>query len=117
MAEIPVSYQLLIAVVKPVSVQVGKLGVLDLPVCTCIYTGSAKRNLEARIARHLRADKKLRWHIDYLLVHPHVDVIEVKRSTKPECQLNQELDGSIVLHRFGASDCTNGCGSHLKLRS
>ena len=31
-----------------------------------VYTGSATRGLEARIARHQRADKKIRWHFDHL---------------------------------------------------
>ena len=32
-----------------------------------IYTGSAKKNIDSRIKRHLSNSKKLHWHIDYLL--------------------------------------------------
>lgn len=110
----PVTYQLKIQIQQDISVQVGKLGVLELPACICVYTGSAKRNLEARIARHLRADKKLRWHIDYVLTHPAVSVIDVQRFTLPECEVNQSVNGQVVLAGLGASDCRQGCGSHFK---
>jgi hypothetical protein len=39
-----------------------------------VYTGSAKRGLDARIERHIRHDKALHWHIDYLLTSPGVRV-------------------------------------------
>jgi Uri superfamily endonuclease len=32
-----------------------------------VYVGSAMNSLEKRVARHFRKDKKLHWHIDYLL--------------------------------------------------
>ncbi|ASJ04946.1 GIY-YIG nuclease family protein [Thermococcus barossii] len=32
-----------------------------------VYVGSAMNSLEKRIARHFRRDKKLHWHIDFLL--------------------------------------------------
>ena len=79
-----------------------------------MYTGSAKRNIEARIARHLRAEKALRWHIDYLLKAPGVRILEVKRSRRAECALNRAVRGRIPVAGFGASDCRAGCGAHLK---
>jgi len=45
------------------------LGEFDFPAGIRLH-GSAKRNFEARIARHLRQEKTLRWHIDYLLAAP-----------------------------------------------
>ncbi|RMH71730.1 MAG: GIY-YIG nuclease family protein [Gemmatimonadetes bacterium] len=110
------SYQLVIRVSEPVSLTVGKLGVFEFPVGEYIYTGSAKRHLEARIRRHLRTTKTLKWHIDYLLAHPAVAVVDVIRSTVPECELNQQTAGEILIPRFGASDCRSGCISHLKYR-
>lgn len=113
MAE-PTSYQLIIEVRRPVRIPVGRLGTFLFPSGRYVYTGSAKRNIEARIARHLRKKKALRWHIDYLLVRPSVNVEEVKRSTQGECLLNQKTRGKVLVQGFGASDCRNGCGSHLR---
>ena len=109
------TYQLVIRVYRRVEVTVGRLGTFTFPKGTYVYTGSAKRNFEARIARHLRKDKSLRWHIDYLLTALGVSVIEVRRASSAECELNQTIDGEIVAPGFGASDCKHGCGSHLKL--
>lgn len=110
-----ITYQLLIRVSLPLSqLVVGKLGVFDLPAGEYCYTGSARRNLEARIARHCSSSKKRRWHIDYLLLAPGVSVVGVERFATPECALNQQQRGKILIPRFGASDCHAGCGSHLK---
>ncbi len=79
-----------------------------------MYTGSAKRNLDARLRRHLSDTKKLRWHIDYLLQHPHAEIVRIETSTLSECRWNQQLQGSIPKPGFGASDCKKHCGSHLK---
>ena len=94
--------------------QVGRLGWFEFPAGVYVYTGSAKRGLEARIARHQRADKKLRWHIDYLLAAPGVRILKVVRSWRDECRLNQGSPGEIAVPGFGASDCKSGCGGHLK---
>jgi Uri superfamily endonuclease len=49
-----ISYQLLIEVPRPVRCTVGRLGKIGFPAGRYVYTGSAKRALEVRIARHLR---------------------------------------------------------------
>ncbi|GAB2179866.1 GIY-YIG nuclease family protein [Denitratisoma sp. agr-D3] len=108
------TYQLLIEVTRPLTVVVGSLGPCRFPAGRYIYTGSAKRNLQARIARHLRQDKKLHWHIDYLLTQPGVRVAGVRRYADAECDLNRRTPGIPLLPGFGASDCKAGCGSHLK---
>ena len=109
------TYQLLIAVTRPLrGLRVGALGVFDLPAGRYVYTGSARRNFEARIARHLRTEKALRWHIDYLLAAKAVRVHEVRRSRRAECALNRSTGGSVPVPGFGASDCRAGCGSHLR---
>lgn len=110
----PTAYQLHIRLTQPLRLQIGRFGEFDFPAGDYVYTGSAKRNFEARIARHLRRDKALRWHIDYLLAAPGVEVAEVRRSVEPECALNQATAGEIPVPGFGASDCRRGCGSHLK---
>ncbi len=109
-----VTYQLLIHLARPARLRIGALGVYDFPAGRYVYTGSARRNFEARIARHLRRVKRLRWHIDYLLADPGAEVVDVVRSSLSECELNQRNGGNIVVAGFGAGDCRAGCGSHLK---
>lgn len=111
----PCSYQLLVRVARPVTIEVGRLGTFVVCAGCHVYTGSARRNLDARVARHLRADKRLRWHIDYLLTAPGVEVISVRTSTRNECALNRSVPGRVTIAGFGASDCRSGCGAHLKL--
>jgi Uri superfamily endonuclease len=108
------SYQLLIDVSQPVRCAIGCLGEFDFPAGLYVYTGSARRNLDARIARHIRREKALRWHIDYLLTSQGVHVVEVVRSRRTECALNRASRGRIVAVGFGASDCRADCGAHLK---
>jgi len=52
------SYQLLIKLADKRRIKVGRLGSFIFPAGYYVYTGSAKIGLEARIARHLRRDKK-----------------------------------------------------------
>ncbi len=110
----PRTYQLHIHIAAPLLIEVGRLGRFLFPAGEYRYTGSAKRHFEARVARHLRREKTLRWHIDYLLLAPGVSVSTVLRSSEEECALNQSTPGEIVAPGFGASDCRRGCGSHLK---
>jgi Uri superfamily endonuclease len=110
------AYRLRIRLARPVAVTVGRLGRFELPAGRYVYTGSARRGLEARIARHLRhgKDKHLRWHVDYLLAAPGCAVTDVERHDADECALNRAVGGSVPVPGFGASDCRSGCGSHLR---
>ena len=109
-----VTYQLSIRLREAQSVTIGRLGRFDLPVGNYIYTGSARRNLVARVKRHLRKDKSLRWHIDYLLALKGAQVMDVQLSDWSECEWNKNTTGEILVPGFGASDCKLGCISHLK---
>jgi Uri superfamily endonuclease len=113
-ARAPRSYQLLFELSAPARLRIGRLGIFDFPAGRYVYTGSARRNFEARIRRHLSRDKRLRWHIDYLLESRAVRIVRVRGSTRAECALNHATRGAVVVARFGASDCRAGCGSHLK---
>lgn len=108
------SYQLRIDVPRRQRVRIGRLGEFEFPAGRYVYTGSATRNLAARVARHLRREKALRWHIDYLLAAPGVRIRRVINSPLPECALNRACRGRIVVAGFGSSDCACGCGAHLK---
>ncbi len=110
------SYQLLIDVLRPVRCGIGALGEFDFPAGRYVYTGSAKRGIDARIARHLRAGKTLRWHIDYLLAARDVHIAGVVRSRRGECALNRSSRGRVLVAGFGASDCRAGCRAHLKFQ-
>lgn len=109
-----ISYQLWIHVERPVRIRVGRLGSFLFPAGHYVYTGSAKRNLEARIARHLQDEKTAHWHIDWLLCASGVKLASVTRSSVGECMLNRKTADSVVVPGFGASDCRKGCGSHLR---
>ena len=108
------TYQLLIRLRRTIKIQIGALGRRELPAGDYLYTGSAKRGIEKRVARHCRKRKAKRWHIDYLTSHPAAKVIETKLFTQEECQLNQSSNGNVVIPGFGSSDCKAGCGAHLK---
>lgn len=77
-----VSYQLQLELTQPVRCVIGRLGEFDFPAGRYHCTGSARRGLEARIARHLRAEKALRWHIDHLLGAAGVRITRVVRSAR-----------------------------------
>lgn len=107
------TYQLRIRIDREIRLGIGALGQQTFPAGEYLYTGSARRNLEARIRRHLSSEKRLRWHIDYLLAHPDVRVTAVTTSAREECEWNRSAGGKAVVPGFGASDCRSGCGAHL----
>ena len=106
------TYVLIIRNAADAEVRIGSLGVLFFKRGYYAYVGSAKRNLEARVRRHLRKEKKLRWHIDHFLNADGVSVEAVLLLDAPECDVAQFLNGRFPhVERFGASDCR--CESHL----
>jgi len=107
------SYQLFIALSQATEIQIGRLGLFKFPKGTYVYTGSAKRSIDERIARHLSRDKNLHWHIDYLLANDQAKIIKVIQSEFEECVLNAGTKGGIIVKGFGSSDCKEGCKSHL----
>ncbi len=108
------TYQLYINVKRNISVQIGRLGMFEFPAGLYVYTGSARRGMDNRLARHRSKEKKLRWHIDYLLNHPAASIIKIVKFVEPECEINSKTDGRILVPGFGAGDCRANCGSHLK---
>lgn len=81
------------------------------------YCGSARGpgGLRARIARHLRPDKPLHWHIDRLTTAGRVTAIGYAIDGS-ECALFDRLlsgtGASSPIPGFGSSDCRR-CPSHL----
>ena len=109
-----VTYQLYIRLRRPCRLAPGRLGPHRLPAGWYVYTGSARRNLPARLRRHLRRDKTLRWHVDWLLARPEARVAWVRLHGAAECVVNRAAGGTMPVRGFGASDCRAGCGAHLR---
>jgi sugar fermentation stimulation protein A len=95
-------------------IPVGRLGTFWFQPGVYFYVGSAQRNLAARIERHARKDKPLRWHIDYLSSPATMlGAIMLPGARSRECELARELRSMFasVIPGFGASDCR--CPGHL----
>ncbi|UCD53329.1 MAG: GIY-YIG nuclease family protein [Phycisphaerales bacterium] len=95
-------------------IQVGRLGQFLFGPGFYFYVGSAQRHLSARLERHARQDKPLRWHIDYLSTQAQmIGALIVPGPRRRECELGRELGRiyALAVPGFGASDCR--CGGHL----
>lgn len=107
-------YCLIICIDDENTIEIGKrLGEITFKKGYYVYVGSAMNSLPARIRRHLSDEKKLHWHIDYLLKNAKItDVIYNESSKKIECELSKCLEEKADgIKGFGCSDCM--CESHL----
>lgn len=114
----PGSYVLILKLPRPATIGVGQLGRFQFPAGWYAYAGSARGpgGLAARVSRHLRSPKPLRWHVDYLRACARPIAAWYAIGTrKRECAWAQALAGLVGAFvpapRFGASDC--GCPTHL----
>ena len=107
------SYVLLVRIPEEHKITIGELETIRFPAGEYAYVGSALNGLKSRLNRHLRREKKLRWHIDYLLQRASItDIILCETKERIECTIAQALKGQFVaIPSFGASDCK--CNSHL----
>src|SRR5690606_13427641 len=91
------------------NVTIGSLGTFSFGPGFYAYVGSAQKNRRARIERHLRREKPLRWHIDYF--RPHADIVAVScvpGRREAECRRvgrRKRAAASVAAARFGASVC------------
>ena len=116
----PGVYVLVFRLDAPLAVQVGRLGRQTLPAGHLLYVGSAfgPGGLRARLARHLRAQKRVHWHIDVLtsVISPVAYLCDAS-GRRLECQWAQHLanlpGAYIPVPGFGSSDCRSGCAAHL----
>jgi len=108
-------YCLEIVIAKNSQIKVGALGPIDFQKGTYLYIGSAQRNFEKRLMRHLRSEKKLHWHIDYLLTNNKAELKRIfykEAEKKEECRIADLLKKKAkAIKGFGCSDCS--CKSHL----
>jgi len=106
---------LVLLVSKEISVRVGSLGTLTFSSGLYAYVGSAQSDLERRVARHFSREKRVFWHIDYLLKNEHVYIQNVFFKVAPkteECLLAKAMSRLYEpIKDFGSSDCD--CPSHL----
>ena len=108
-------YCLIIELEKTTPIKIGKrLGEIQFRKGYYVYVGSAMNSLEARVKRHLSDEKKLHWHVDYLLSDKNseiVDVVYAESSRNVECKLSKQIEDDNGIEGFGCSDCE--CESHL----
>jgi Uri superfamily endonuclease len=108
-------YALIIELDTDVSVKVGALGKIAFKKGLYAYVGSAQANLLHRIKRHFSREKRLFWHIDYLLNNSAARIVKVfyKQADKSEECILAKLTSEIgePIEGFGCSDCR--CKSHL----
>ena len=110
-------YVLIVKINKTISVNIGALGLLKFPEGLYAYVGSAQNNFEQRVKRHQSKEKRLFWHIDYLLNDEAANVIGVyytQGEKAKECKIAGILrENAESIAGFGCSDCR--CKSHLFL--
>lgn len=107
-------YMMVLQVEKDTDIHIGAQGCIHFPKGYYVYTGSAKKNLAARIARHQRKRKRMHWHIDYLRQQSHViAAIPIRTTADWEHDLAQAVGAIAYWHirGFGCTDCR--CTSHL----
>lgn len=109
------TYCLLINLDTDQIIEIGRKGKISFKKGHYVYVGSALNSLKGRIKRHLSKDKKLHWHVDYLLDNPKSGIKEVYFSddgVKHECDLAAYIaEKGKEVQEFGSSDCK--CNSHL----
>ena len=108
-------YVLIIQLNNDTALSVGALGTLAFKKGLYAYVGSAQTNMEQRIRRHLRKEKRMFWHIDYLLNSGAARIVKVlhKQADKAEeCAIAKALgENGESIDDFGCSDCS--CKSHF----
>ncbi len=108
----PGYYALLIKIQKKTIIDHPKFNKKTLDPGYYIYVGSARGpgGIAARIKRHVKKNKKKKWHIDYLTSKQDVKTILIgyKCTTKPEGEekMSHTLEkiASPALEKFGSTD-------------
>ena len=108
-------YVLIIQVDEDTDVNVGAIGRLTFKKGLYAYVGSAQNNLEQRVKRHIRKEKRRFWHVDYFLDNEATKVVEVfqqQADKTEECAIAKVIgERGESIDDFGSSDCS--CKSHL----
>ena len=117
------AYLLIMEIKQTVTIQIKSLGSVSFAPGEWVYVGSGMGNgstsIENRLLRHFRDDKKIYWHIDYLLSAGAMvtKALGIESQKHVECLLARTLsdhDNFLPGPRgFGSSDCRKGCGTHI----
>ena len=110
----PGAYVLLIELADPTPVKMPGRPDMVLPPGRYLYCGSARGpgGIKARVGRHMRRDKVVRWHVDQLTTAGRVGGAWVFEG-ESECTLVAKLaELPVPIPGFGATDCKT-CESHL----
>jgi len=107
------SYVLLIELPEEQTITIGSLRAIHFHRGYYAYVGSAMGGFKSRLNRHLKREKRPRWHIDYLLPRGPINgIILCQTQERAECTIAQALSGQFdCIPGFGSSDCR--CHSHL----
>jgi Uri superfamily endonuclease len=107
------TYALVVHLPYSISLSIGSIGRVNLERGFYVYVGSALGGVERRVGRHLSPEKKVRWHIDHLLLRSRVaDVVAAESPERKECEVAGKLARSMrPVPGFGSTDCR--CETHL----
>ena len=107
------SYVLIIKLLSAQTIKVGGLGEIYFPAGQYAYVGSAMGGFKSRLPHYFRKDKKLHWHIDYLLQKTRISSIIISEShERIECTIAKALMRQFqCIVGFGSGDCK--CKGHL----
>ncbi len=108
------SYILVFHLREDKTIPVGKKGNIFFEKGFYLYVGSGKKNLQARLNRHIRKSKKIFWHVDYFSKQCEpIANLPVRTADDIECKIAVSLRGVYGegIEAFGSSDCS--CHSHL----
>jgi sugar fermentation stimulation protein A len=108
------SYLLIMRLNSRRRIDIGGLGSCLFQPGHYVYVGSATRNLDARVARHLRTRKRKRWHIDHFREFAVAcAALPIRSSTREEHTIAEALADIFEPgpEGFGASD--SPCPTHL----
>ncbi|HDD63764.1 MAG TPA: GIY-YIG nuclease family protein [Thermoprotei archaeon] len=113
-------YVLVLHLNRKIKLRVGSLSYQLFKPGYYYYVGSAlgPGGLRARIYRHLRSSKKVRWHIDYLTVNQlfkPVLIVYAYSTERIECNISLSLLSrgfKPYIRKFGSFDCRS-CPTHL----
>jgi len=113
-------YLLEIHIKKTIQINANRFIGFHFPKGFYYYSGSAQKNLSHRLERHLRKEKVIHWHIDYLTTNPACKIktifIANEASKNLECDFVKlllcDFKLTIAADKFGNGDC-KACNSHL----
>ncbi len=111
------AYVIRVRLRKAVAFQSGRLAGQRLARGLYLYCGSAygPGGLAARVGRHLRRGKAVRWHIDHLTETGEITGVLLMPGGR-ECDLVKRIaadpGSEFPIPGFGSSDCRR-CAAHL----